>query len=215
MRAYIKQIDITPDGKVVVSGHLSRTNLNVRLTEHLYVREPDDGIWGYTLEVIPTSVFGADMMVPFAVAAPWTGNQQSNGVRISQPTIDPSEPDYETVQLKVKKVSTYSTSQANVIILKGASFDKSTGQLIIDITYSGGCFPHLFSLEWDGSSLESAPPQYNFTLVDISEYDACRALLPAQLRFDISTPGVQLDMPSVINLGTIRQGNQIRVEIGV
>ena len=160
MRAYIQQIDITTDGKVVVSGQLSRTNLHVKLIEHFYVTEPENGIWSYTLEVIPTSVFGSYMLVPFSVEAPWTGNESANGVTIIQPTLQPNESDYETVQLKIKKVNSFTTKQANFIILKGATFEKSTNQLIIDINYGGGCFPHLFSLEWDGSSLESFPPQY-------------------------------------------------------
>ncbi len=213
MRAYIQQIDITADGKVVIKGQLSRTNLEVKLIEHIYIQEPQDGIWGYTLEVVPTSVFGADMMVPFVVEAPWTGNDRANGVRITQPTLDPEHVDYETVQLKVKKVETYTAEQANLLILNGASFDKSTNQLIIDIKYGGGCFPHLFSLEWDGLTLESAPPQYNFRLVDLSEYDPCKAILPAQLRFDIDTPDIQLDRPSTINIGTIRNNGQISLEI--
>lgn len=213
MRAYIQQIDITTDGKVVVTGQLSRTNLNVKLNEHIYIKEPEDGIWGYTLEVIPTSVFGADMMVPFVVETPWTGNQEANGVRITQPTLQPEQADYETVQLKVRKVESFTEEQSNLLILKGASFDKVANQLIVDINYGGGCFPHLFSLEWDGLSLESFPPQYNFNLVDLSDYDPCRALLPAQLRFDIDTPEIQLDRPSTINLGTIRSNGQIKIEL--
>ena len=213
MRAYIQQIDITTNGKVVITGQLSRTNLDVRLNEHIYIKEPEDGIWGYTLEVIPASVFGADMMVPFVVEAPWTGNHEANGVRITQPTLQPDQTDYETVQLKVKKVESFTEEQSNLLVLKGASFDKSTNQLIIDINYGGGCFPHLFSLEWDGISLESFPPQYNFNLVDLSDYDPCRALLPAQLRFDIETPEIQLDRPSTINLGTVRGNGQIKIEL--
>lgn len=213
MRAYIQQIDITTDGKVVVTGLLSRTNLEAKLQEHIYFKEPEDGIWGYTLEVISTSVFGADIIVPFVVEAPWTGNEGANGVRITQPTLPPEQADYETVQLKVKKVDNFTKEQSNFMVIKGASFDKPTNQLIIDINYGGGCFPHLFSLEWDGLSLESFPPQYNFILVDLSEYDPCRAILPAQLRFDIDTPNVQLDRPSVINLGTVRSNRQIKIDI--
>ncbi|TYP99234.1 hypothetical protein C7447_102556 [Tenacibaculum adriaticum] len=213
MRAYIQQIDITTNSKVVVTGQLSRTNLEVRLNEHIYVKEPKDGIWGYTLEVIPTSVFGADIMIPFVIQAPWTGNEGANGVRITQPTLQPDQTDYETIQLKVKKVDNFTKEQSNFIIIKGGSFDKSTNQIIIDINYEGGCFPHLFSLEWNGISLESFPPQYNFILVDLSEYDSCKAILPAQLRFDIDTPNIQLDRPSTINLGTVNSNRQIKIDI--
>ena len=166
MRAYIQQVDITTDGKVVITGQFSRTNLKAKLSEHIYLKEPEDGIWGYTLEIIPISVFGADIMVPFVVEAPWTGNNNANGVRVTQINLNPKEPDYETIQLKVKKVDSFTEKQSNLLILKGASFNKSTNQLVIDVSYGGGCFPHLFSLEWDGISLESFPPQYNFSLVD-------------------------------------------------
>lgn len=213
MRAYIQQIDITTDGKVVITGQLSRTNLKVKLNEHIYTKEPEDGIWGYTLEVIPTSIYGNDMMIPFEVEAPWTGNPEANGVRITQPTLEPDQANYETIQLKVKNVESFTAEQSNLLILKGASLDESSKQLVIDINYSGGCFPHLFSLEWDRLSLESSPLQYNFKLVDLSEYDPCRAILPAQLRFDIDTPEVQLDKPSIINLSTAKGNGQIKIEL--
>lgn len=213
MRAYIQQIDISNDGKVIVSGQLSRTNLNAKLIEHEYVAEPQDGIWSYTLMVIPTSVIGADIMVPFKVEARWTGNESANGVRIIQPNLKPNESDYETIQLKVKIVESFTSKQENLTVLKGASFIKKNNQLIVDINYSGGCIQHLFSLEWDGLSLESNPPQYNFILVDLSDYDPCRAILPTQLRFDIDTPSVQLDRPSIINLGTIRNKGQVQIRI--
>ncbi len=213
MRAYIQQIDITADGRVVVSGQLSRTNLSVQLSEHIYVKEPEDGIWEYTLEIVPTSVFGADMMVPFSVEAPWTGNENANGVKITQPTLDPKESDYETIQLKVKKVNSFTTKQANFTNLRGAAFNQKANQLIVDVNYSGGCFPHLFSLEWDGHLIKSFPPQYNFNLVDLSDYDPCKAIRPAQLRFDIDTPDIQIERPSVINLGAAGAGRQIKINI--
>ncbi len=213
MRAYIQKIDITEDGKVIVSGQLSRTNLVAKLSPMIYVHPPKDGIWGYTLEVLPTSVFGSDKMEPFSVEAPWTGNNDANGVRITQPRLNPSEKDIETVQLKAKKVEEFTKEQSNLTILKGASFDKETNNLVVDLQYSGGCFPHLFSLEWDGISYKSAPLQYNFKVVDLSDYDPCRAMLSAQLRFDISTPKVQIDRPSVIHLGTVNGGTSIPVDI--
>ncbi len=213
MNAYIQKIDLTNDKKVIVSGQLSRTNLKANLVEHVYVQEPKDGIWGYTLEVLPCSAFGANMMVPFSVEAPWAGNEHANGVRITQPALHPNEPDDEIIQLKVKSVKTFTTEQANLTALKGAFFDQPANQLVVDFTYSGGCFLHSFSLEWDGSSLESSPPQYHFNLVDLSEYDPCQAIVPIQLRFDIDTPGVQLDRPSVIHLRTAGNDRQIKIEI--
>jgi hypothetical protein len=71
---------------------------------------------------------------------------------------------------------------------------------------------HIFS-HWNGISFESFPAQYNFTLVDLSEYDPCKAILPAQLRFDIDTPNIQLDRPSTINLGTVNSNRLMKIEI--
>ncbi|UII32149.1 hypothetical protein LVD17_28090 [Fulvivirga ulvae] len=209
MRAYIQQIDITTDKKVVVSGLLSRTNLNAKLKEHIYIKEPEDGLWGYTLEVIPTTVYGVDMMIPFSTEAPWTGNESANGLRITQSSPDPEHRDYETTLLKVKKVENFTTEQANTVVLRGASFDELTGQLIIDINYSGGCFPHSFALEWDGSILKSIPPYYRLNLVDLSDYDPCKALVPAQLRFDIETTDIRIQKPSGIIVGTPRGTRQV------
>ncbi len=212
MRAFIDQIDITTDGKVRVSGQLSQTNLTASLNEQIYINEPEDGIWGYTLEVIPKSAWGAEILVPFSVDAPWFGNNNSNGVRVYQKSITPGK-GLETLQLKAKKVKSFTTEQVNQVFLKGAQYNTTYKQLIIDLVYSGGCFPHSFALEWDGATLESFPPQYNFNLIDLSEYDPCKGLIPVQLRFDIDTPGVQLELPSTINLGTAGFGASIRVKL--
>lgn len=211
MKAYIQEIDITNDGRVIVSGHLPQTNLKASLNELHYIEEPQDGIWGYILEVIPISVRGATMLVPFIVEAPWTGNEKSNGVRITQSSL--TSDDLETTLLKVKKVKDYSFNQENSLQIQGVSFDKSSDQLIIDVKYGGGCFPHSFSLEWDGTILKSTPPQYNFNLVDTSKYDPCKAFNYTQLRFDINTPSIQISKPSIINLGTAFQGGKIQIHI--
>lgn len=213
MKAYIKNIDITTDGRVVVSGELPSTNLKAQLSAHIYIEPPQDGIWGYTLEVIPTSLIGATVMVPFSVEAPYTGNEDANGVRILQPSLHPKEDDHETVQLKAKKVKSFTEQQANFIMLEGAWYDSTAKQLIVDIRYSGGCFSHLFALEWDGRTLESNPPQYLFNLVDLSEYDPCKAIISAQLRFDVDVPEVQLEKPATIHLETPKGGRQIQVDI--
>ncbi|WP_343606420.1 hypothetical protein [Fluviicola sp.] len=212
MRAYIEQIDIASNGEVIVSGQLSRTNLKVVLSELIYVKPPADGIWGYMLELLPTSAIGADVLVPFSVKANWTGNNQANGLRLTQPALNPQEPDFEIIQLKGKKVSQFTTVQKNMIRLKGAAFDQTTKHLILDLEYGGGCFPHLFSLEWDGNISKSSPPEYHFNLVDLSEHDPCKAIVSIQLRFDMDVPGIQLDVPSVFYIETPSGNKQIRLE---
>ncbi|MCG9770767.1 hypothetical protein L1D59_19395 [Pseudoalteromonas piscicida] len=211
--AYIQSIDITENGRVQVSGQLSSTNLNVSLNEMIPVVPPADGIWNYELTVTPTSMIGADMLVPFVVDAPWIGNSEANGARIIQPSNDPNTQDKETVHLKGKTVKTLTQKQANMLWLKGAHYDRSASQLVIDARYGGGCFQHIFALEWDGTSLESFPPQYMFNLVDMSEYDPCKALIDVQLRFDISTMDFRVDEPSRLHIGTPSYGRTLTVEL--
>lgn len=213
MRAYIQSIDFTTDDKIVVSGQLSRLGLEVKLIEHIYIEPPHDGVWGFNLEVIPVSNFGPAVMVPFVVEATWTGDSNANGVRIIQPALTPQEEDYETVLLKAKKVTQFTNTQENLTVLEAASYDKNKKQLIIDVAYGGGCFPHQFELEWDGLTLESFPVQYHFKIVDKSDKDPCQAFLGAQLRFDIDTSDIQLEVPSIINLGTYNNSHQIRVKL--
>lgn len=213
MKAFIQSVDLTKDGKVIVTGNLPSTNLEVKLVEHIYITEPEDGIWGYTLEVLPTALFGAQILIPFIVESPWTGDKEANGLRIVQPSVNPSDSDYETVLLKIKKVEKFTEKQNNRIILEGAFFDKITSHLIIDLIYSGGCFPHIFSLEWDGLLRKSNPPQYNLNVVDLSDYDPCRALIHAQLRVDVETQDFQLQNVSSLNLLNPSGGRQLKVEV--
>lgn len=214
MRAYIDNIDITGDKKLVVTGNLSRANIEVNLTPHVYVTEPENGIWDYSLELTSTADTGSDQMIPFRVEAPWTGSEDANGVRIVQPTIGEDEPDHETILLKAKRVDVFTSEQDNTLILDRAVYDMTNAHLVVDVRYAGGSFVHDFALEWDGISRESYPTQYDFRIVDLSEYDPSRAIIPAQLRFDIDTPLVTLDTPAIINLTTVVSAKLIQVEVG-
>lgn len=214
MRAYIDKIDITGDKKLVVKGTLSRPNIEVKLTAHAYVTQPENGIWDYTLRLSSHDATIPDQMVPFKAEATWTGSEDANGVRIVQPTIGEDEPDHETILLKAKRVDVFTSEQENNLILDRAVYDMASAQLIIDVRYAGGSFVHDFALEWDGITRESYPPQYDFRIVDLSEYDPSRAIIPAQLRFDIDTPLVTLDTPAIINLTTVVSAKLIQVEVG-
>ena len=213
MRAYVQKIDISNDGKVSVTGYLSRTNLSVKLIEKHYVTPPADGIWEYDLEVLPTCHVGGEMIVPFSVEAPWIGDENANGVRIKQPSLMIGEPDREFVLLKGKIVKNFTKEQNNHINIQGGYYDKENEQLVVDVQYSGGCFAHNFALEWDGKTYKSYPPQYIFNLVDLSDYDPCKGIINTQLRFDINTNDFQLEFPSYINLGTINSDTVVKIEL--
>lgn len=213
MKAYIQSIDLTKDGRVKVIGNLPSTNLDVKLIERYYNVEPEDGFWGYDLEVLSTSHFGAQMLIPFIVEAPWTGNENASGLRIEQPALSQNDSDHETVLMKVRKVGEFTTKQNNHVMLKGAFFDKSTKQLIIDLSYSGGCFTHVFSLEWDGTLMKSEPPQYGLRIIDKSEYDPCKAIKQVQLRIDLDTPDFQLKKPSILVLSSLSGSRQLNLDV--
>ena len=208
--AYIEHIDITSDGRVVVTGSFSRTGLRALLSEYYYTLPPADGVWEYELSVVADSPNGAAVLVPFSVEAPWIGDSNANGVRVYQTRT--SGPAKATTQLKAKKVEQLTTVQANAVYLEGASYDNARQNLIVDLSYGGGCFVHTFELQWDGALLESDPPRYLFNLVDTSPEDKCEAYLSTQLRFDINVPGIQIQSPSIVVIRT-PSGGQTLVQI--
>lgn len=58
----------------------------------------------------------------------------------------------------------------------------SDGCLTVDFEYSGGCVQnHRFDLVWDGTLLESFPPQVNLQLHHDSRGDLCKALIGTSL----------------------------------
>lgn len=213
MRAFIQSIDITPKGTVKVIGNLSMTNLTARLVEHVYINPPADGIWEYTLEVLPTSLYGAQILVPFSVEAPWTGDAGSNGVRILQPTLGSGTRDYQTERLQLKEVKKFTTKQENMLTVLGASVDKKNSTLFVDVQYTGGDFYHKFSLEWNGVVIKTKPPQYYLKVIDLSPFDPGKAIKEVQLQFDISLPKLHFEKRSSLHIGTVNQDRQFSLAL--
>jgi hypothetical protein len=197
MTIYIQGVDITKDGKVRVSGQLSATNLLAALHARVYVQPPPDGIWDYDLVETASGPIGGAMMVPFAVDAPWTGPADAKGVRVHNASPAGNEP-ATTVVASGRKVADFTTTVENHIRIVSAAV--VAGVLVVDVEYGGGCFEHIFSLEWDGATLKSMPPQYRLNLVDESPYDPCRAIIGRRLRFDISIPAFSFESPSTLRL---------------
>lgn len=210
--AYIDTVDITDDGRLVVSGNMSSTGIEVSLTEYIYIVPPADGIWEYDLNVQVVNPLGLQVLVPFAIEAPWTGDKKAHGARVYHR--DGSTPVESTTQLKAVKVDSYTTKQHNLVWLRAAHYDTKTDNLIIDLEYSGGCNPHRFSLEWDGSQLESSPPQYVLNLVDLTAEDPCEAIIPEQVRFDMDAPGISFERPSTLRVRTPGGGPELRIKLG-
>lgn len=208
-RAYITNVDISAEGQVVVQGNLSNTGLSVSLEPRVYIQPPPDGVWEYELVVTPTAAHGAMILVPFSVQAPWSGDTAGTGVRIIQ--ANAPEP-IATTLMKVKRVEEYTAQQKNMVTLRGAAYVGTDKRLIVDITYGGGCFPHSFALEWNGLLLKSNPPGYLLNLVDLSDYDPCKALIQQQLHIDLETPDVQLRGPGFLIVQTV-SGPTLRLEL--
>jgi hypothetical protein len=59
--------------------------------------------------------------------------------------------------------------------------------LVLDLRYSGGCATHAFQLHWDGSVMESMPPQVRLHLSHQDGGDHCERMVQQTLRFDLST----------------------------
>ena len=57
--------------------------------------------------------------------------------------------------------------------------------LHLKLQYGGGCQEHQFKLLWDGSWMESMPPQVSLTLSHNSNQDRCRSMLNSTESFDI------------------------------
>lgn len=195
MTVFIQQVDLTEDSRVLVSGHLARTHLVASLAPRVYIHPPQDGVWDYDLDVNPTAPFGGCMLMPFCAYAEAPVATNVNGIRIwfSQGGSLKS-----TTLLKAKRVSAYSSAQKNGLWITGGAYIHDSRRLVLDIRYSGGCFPHAFALEWDGTVEESVPSRYTMQIFDLSKYDPCKAFIDEQLLFDLNTADVDIPKGSVV-----------------
>jgi hypothetical protein len=59
-------------------------------------------------------------------------------------------------------------------------------ELVLDVSYSGGCADHTFGACWDGLFLESFPVQVHLAISHDDGDDACDAVVSEQIVFDLS-----------------------------
>ena len=59
--------------------------------------------------------------------------------------------------------------------------------LLVDVTFSGGCSQHVFTMSTNKQWLKSMPPQIHLELTHDGHQDACRELFMGTLRFDLTT----------------------------
>ncbi len=208
MTVHLQQIDITPGGTVRVSGHVSATNITIALEPRIYIQPPSDNIWEYDIAETVNGNLGGASLTSFSADAIYPEAENPSGVRVYVPGGG------ATTKLMLEEVNEFTESAQNHIRITGVGYDRTLGDLIIDVDYSGGCFEHAWRLEWDGKTLESQPPQYKLQLVDLSPYDACEAMISRQLRIDVTTPGVSFLSPSLLLVGTPNSQDHVPVAIG-
>ena len=213
MKAYIQNINITSDNKVLVKGQLSRGGLQANLVPRIYVTEPEDGIYEYELHITALSAIGTMALKPFEVESAWTGGEDANGIRIIQLHLPKDDNNYQTTLIKTKKVSAFTKAQLNNTRLIAAFFEKETRHLTVKVSYSGGCLEHSYAMEWDGKTLKSNPPQYVLNLVDISELDPCRSIKEEDVIVDINNADVHIQLPCTVHIHNPKTDFKVSVEL--
>jgi hypothetical protein len=88
MTIHVEEVAITEDGRVVVSGQVSASNISVQMVARAYVQAPEDGIWEYDLSESLRGSAGAMVMLPFSVTAALPSYREAAGVRIHVPRPD-------------------------------------------------------------------------------------------------------------------------------
>ena len=88
MTIHVEEVDITPDGRIIVRGQVSASNISVGIVARAYFQAPLDGIWEYELTETHRGSAGAMVMLPFSVSADFPSVNEANGVRIVVPRID-------------------------------------------------------------------------------------------------------------------------------
>lgn len=72
--------------------------------------------------------------------------------------------------------------------------------MIIEVTYSGGCETHEFSLYGNEAITRSIPPNRSLQLVHKSNGDMCKALVTEKLKFSISILAQNYEKNNLIKL---------------
>lgn len=187
---------IQATGTVTTSGWSNPT-----LSPVIYVVEPKNGIWEYQFVA------------------------ESPGGSITNPVITKLTTPEVSINLHKKMKGVRVTAQQGEMLLRFvptipeapkpmdhvAVNDVSIDGNIVKIKtlYSGGCTEHDFQLSWDGTYLESNPPQVRMRLIHNANDDACDGLIRETQSFLLP----QLD-PCIIRIDT-GDGNTHEVPYGL
>lgn len=184
---YIIDADLKKDnGKLTldVMGYASTpgwTEINLSMTQYLV--PPQDGIQELIINGKPPFGFQPQMTVPFAVSTPLEEPDWLLGVRV----VDMNGVNSRTLGKAVLKKD---PAGDDWLYIMGAALQGD--KLYVEAKYGGGCNPHKFQINWDGTVIKTNPPSIVLDLSHNSLGDPCKAIIPVQLQFDLS---VILDSP--------------------
>lgn len=108
----------------------------------------------------------------------------------------------QTIEMKTEKklVATLGKAESSTNTFKITDAVIDGNKLILNISYSGGCKEHTFSLVGSESISKSLPPLRSIQLVRTGEQDLCKAMIMKKLEFDIKNLAYQQEVGSEIVL---------------
>lgn len=177
VKADPKRITLTALGRVSTLGWS-----NARLVPHVYIQAPPDGIWGYDFVAERPSGLAAMAIGTVTAATSMTAIDGVSGVRIHA-----AREDYV---LRVPEVIEGSPPEGDEVSVQSCKIEGD--QLVLEVQTRGDAKNHRFRLLWNGTFLESNPPQAHFRLVHNALGDKTETTSQATLRFDL------IDLPRVV-----------------
>jgi hypothetical protein len=152
------------------------TNVNLAAVE--YIHPPEDGLQDIILSATAPSGPATTVIETFELSIPLNAAAWFLGVRIKNAAGD------ENWELRNPTLN-HAPIGNNGFAMELAEIRED--KLAIHVRYGGGCRQHSFQLNWDGSIMESFPPQVILELSHNNHGDNCMALLSDTLQFDLST----------------------------
>lgn len=98
--------------------------------------------------------------------------------------------DKSTQQTKIEEINKlevdkgYTAKLVDAITITNTAIEGNN--LLISVSFSGGCETHDFRLLTNGAIMKSMPPQMNITLEHDGHGDNCRSMIEQTLVYDIS-----------------------------
>lgn len=84
--------------------------------------------------------------------------------------------------------------------IESVSFDHATDQVVLELSYTGGCMNHRFDLKFSDACLLTAPAKCFAELIQLEGFaDRCKAIVKETVRFDLDSIPTR---PAELTIGT-------------